>query len=56
MTYRDEREAAIEQLKEALQTDDGDMKNVHIREAIQLLHIKSNAVPTNEDSANETAK
>lgn len=56
MTNRDEREAALEQLEEALQAEDGDTKNFHIREAIQLLHIEGKAVPANDDSANETVK
>ena len=56
MTNREVREAATEQLEDALKADDGDTKNFHIREAIQLLQIESTAVPTNDDSANETAK
>ena len=56
MTNRDAREVATEQLEDALKADDGDTKKFHIREAIQLLHTEGNAVPTNDDSANETAK
>ena len=56
MTTRDEREATIKQLEEALRADDGDAKNFHIREAIQLLHIEGRMGPTDSDSADEMAK
>lgn len=39
MTTRAERAAAVEQLEKALRANDGSEKNVHIREALQLLRI-----------------
>lgn len=56
MTTRDAREATIEQLEEALRADDGDAKNFHIREAIQLLHIEGKTGLTDSDSVDEMAK
>lgn len=56
MTNNNGREAVFEQLEDALKADDGDTKDFHIREAIQLLHIEGKAVPTNDDSANEMSK
>lgn len=56
MTSGQERMAAVEQLEEALRADDGDVKNFHIREAIQLLHIADKVVPADRNSANEMAE
>lgn len=56
MTYSDAREAALEQLEEALTADDGKTKNFHIRDAIQLLHIEGKVGLPDDGSANETAK
>lgn len=56
MTTGDVREAIIEQLEEALRADDGDAKNFHIREAIQLLHLADETGPTDSDSMDEMAK
>ncbi|MFC4448631.1 hypothetical protein [Halorussus aquaticus] len=56
MTSGQEGMAAVEQLEEALRADDGDVKNFHIREAIQLLHIADKAVAVDPDSANEMAE
>lgn len=53
MTNGDEREAAIEQLERALRADDGDAKNVHIREALQLLVIVDETAPADGESVNE---
>lgn len=50
------RKAAIDQLEEALRATDGDRKDVHIREAIQLLHLADRAAPTGSNGVNETAK
>lgn len=55
MTTGDERAAATEQLKEALEAEAEDAKNFHVREAIQLLYIEANAASASGDGVNETA-
>lgn len=56
MTTGDGRQAALEQLEAALRADDGDAKDFHVREAIQLLHIEIEAAPASDDGANQMAE
>lgn len=56
MTTGDAREGIIEQLEEALRADDEDAKNVHIREAIQLLHLVDETRATDSESMDEKGK
>lgn len=55
-TASDRRQAALDQLEAALRADSLDAKDFHVREALQLLHVESDAVPASDGDANETAK
>lgn len=48
-----EKKAAIDQLQKALQADDADEKDFHVREAIQLLQLADRPVSTDAGSTNE---
>lgn len=56
MTVEDEREAVLAKLEEALRAEDGDTKNFHIREAIQLLYINGTPVRAGSDRGDRAAE
>lgn len=56
MTVGGERRAVVEQLEDALQAEDGDAKDFHIREAIQLLHIERKTRRATADRTDEMAE
>jgi hypothetical protein len=56
VTAESEREAAIEQLEEALRADDEDATTFHVKEAIQLLHVAEQTASTERNSTNERAE
>jgi hypothetical protein len=56
VTAETEREAALDQLREALRTDDADETKFHVREAIQLLQFAETATPTVGNDATEAVE
>jgi len=49
----DARDEAVDQLREALDADDAEEKDFHVRQALQLLDVDEESAGADDDSATD---